>query len=51
MKISKLLLCLLISAVFIHSSYAAKRGEKSDREIWCSIAYKMAAPVLENMSK
>ncbi len=28
-----------------------KKTEKSDREIWCDVMYRMAAPVLSNMSE
>ena len=28
-----------------------KTAELSDRQYWCSLAYKMAQPVLENMAK
>ena len=30
---------------------AKKKTEKSDREIWCDVMYRMAAPVLSNMSE
>ena len=29
----------------------AKQQQQTDREYWCSLAYKMAQPVLENMAK
>ena len=28
-----------------------KQPQQTDREYWCSLAYKMAQPVLENMSR
>ena len=30
---------------------AKKKAQQSDREYWCSLAYRMAQPVLENMAK
>ncbi|MBR0389774.1 MAG: hypothetical protein IJK37_06700, partial [Prevotella sp.] len=45
---------LLISAIaLLMPLQAAKKSKQqpSDREYWCSIAYKMAQPVLENMAK
>lgn len=44
---SLLLLLFLVCSCALH----ARSAEKSDREFWCSIAYKMAEPVLKNMSK
>lgn len=45
-----LLLCLLMMA---ENSMAKKKMEKeqTDRELWCDILYKMAVPVLSNMSE
>ncbi|MBP3419230.1 MAG: DUF2264 domain-containing protein [Marinifilaceae bacterium] len=51
MKFKQLVLCIAILAFAINSSAASKKSEQSDREFWCEVAYKMAAPVLENMSK
>ena len=45
-----LLLCLLL----LPAAAVAKKAKKpvlSDREYWCSLAYKLAQPVLENMAK
>lgn len=42
-----LLIILLLPAENI---VAKKKTEKSDREIWCEIMYRMATPVLKNMS-
>ena len=39
---------LLIPA---ESILAKKKTEKNDREIWCEVMYRMAAPVLSNMSE
>lgn len=43
-----LIIFLLLPAV---STTAKKKIEKSDREIWCDVMYRMAAPVLSNMSE
>ena len=43
-----LIIYLLIPA---GSVVAKKKTEKTDREIWCDVMYRMAAPVLSNMSK
>mgnify|MGYP001181825770 FL=1 len=48
-KILSMLVC-----IFLLMPLRAGAGNKqrmSDREYWCSLAYKMAQPVLENMSK
>lgn len=49
-NVSVLVLLLLM---FVPFSMLAKRSNKhtTDREYWCSQAYKMAKPVLENMAK
>lgn len=49
-----LIFVLLIPAGSISASITAKKKtktEKTDREIWCDVAYRMAAPVLSNMSQ
>lgn len=49
-----LILVLLIPAGSINAGITAKKKkktEKTDREIWCDVAYRMAAPVLSNMSQ
>ena len=48
MKAKSLILCVLILSTSIHSAFAVKKAEKSDREVWCEVAYHMAAPVLSN---
>ena len=47
---------LVLTAVFalllpLHAAKKVKQQTQSDREYWCSLAYKMAQPVLENMAK
>ena len=44
-------LVITILLIPIKSISAKKKAEKSDREIWCDIMYRMAAPVLSNMSE
>jgi hypothetical protein len=48
-----LLIILCLSAFTLFESKAQKKGVQieDDRAYWCSLAYKIAAPVLENMSK
>lgn len=49
-----LILVLLIPAGSINAGITAKKKkktEKTDREIWCDVAYRMATPVLSNMSQ
>ena len=36
---------------FLGINAAKKKVQQSDRQYWCSLAYKMAQPVLENMAK
>jgi hypothetical protein len=52
---TKLLLVLLLAAILpvtLQTASAQKTGKaKSDREVWTSILYRMAAPVLSNMSE
>lgn len=43
-----LFIILLIPA---ESISAKKKTEKSDREVWCDVVYRMASPVLSNMSQ
>lgn len=45
-----LIIILLIPAGSITAKKKTKT-EKTDREIWCDVAYRMAAPVLSNMSE
>ena len=35
----------------LQAAKQTKPAEQTDREYWCSLAYKMAQPVLENMAK
>ena len=35
----------------VQAAKKAKQIQQNDREYWCSLAYKMAQPVLENMAK
>lgn len=41
----------MILLIPTESISAKKKTEKSDREIWCDVMYRMAAPVLSNMSE
>lgn len=53
-KALKLLtIIVLLSLTPLVSAYAAKKKPQmqSDRQYWCSLAYRMAQPVLENMAK
>lgn len=43
-----LIICISFPAV---SATAKKKVEKTDREIWCDIMYRMAEPVLSHMSE
>ena len=47
------MITLLLALVPFMGISAAKKkaGQQSDRQYWCSLAYKMAQPVLENMAK
>ena len=48
-----IMITLLLALVpFVGISAAKKKAQQqSDRQYWCSLAYKMAQPVLENMAK
>ena len=47
-----IMITLLLALVpFMGISAAKKAQQQSDRQYWCSLAYKMAQPVLENMAK
>ena len=48
-----LTIIVLLSLTPLVSAYAAKKKPQmqSDRQDWCSLAYRMAQPVLENMAK
>ena len=52
--IYKSIMITLLQALvpFMGISAAKKKAQQqSDRQYWCSLAYKMAQPVLENMAK
>lgn len=42
---------VLVLVPFMGISAKKKAVQQSDRQYWCSLAYKMAQPVLENMAK
>ena len=42
---------VLAVAPFMGVNAKKKVMQQSDRQYWCSLAYKMAQPVLENMAK
>ncbi|MDY4843013.1 MAG: DUF2264 domain-containing protein [Prevotella sp.] len=48
-----LAIIVLLSLTPLVSAYAAKKKPQmqSDRQYWCSLAYRIAQPVLENMAK
>ena len=47
-----IMMTLVLALVpFMGISAKKKTVQQSDRQYWCSLAYKMAQPVLENMSK
>lgn len=45
------LLIVTILLIPAEKATAKKKTEKCDREIWCEVMYRMAAPVLSNMSE
>lgn len=50
----KMNLLFFVVLVFCFSSVSAQKDKnelKCDREVWCELCYKIAQPVLENMSK
>ena len=49
----QLIIVLMLIFPFMPMQAKSKKGNvvKSDREVWVEWAYKIAAPVLENMSK
>lgn len=49
MKATIITIALLLT--MIQTADAKKQKQANDREYWCSVAYKMAQPVLENMSR
>ncbi|MBQ4444825.1 MAG: DUF2264 domain-containing protein [Prevotella sp.] len=46
-----LLLFIALSVLIPSMAKKPKKVEQTDREYWCQLAYQMARPVLENMSK
>lgn len=46
-----ILLFLLVAIPSLGISAAKKTARQNDRQYWCSLAYRMAQPVLENMAK
>ena len=46
-----LLLFIALSLLIPSMAKKPKKVEQTDREYWCQLAYQMARPVLENMSK
>ena len=46
-----IMMTVLMAVMPLVSISAKKKVQQSDREYWCSLAYKMAQPVLENMAK
>ena len=51
MKRTTTLLVLALMLVIPTQAKKTKTPEQTDRQYWCSLAYKMAQPVLENMAK
>lgn len=51
MKRQNWLLLLMLLLIPAESILAKKKTEKTDREIWCEVMYRIAAPVLSNMSE
>ena len=51
MKRTILIIAALALLLPLQAAKKAKQPQQTDREYWCSLAYKMAQPVLENMAK
>ena len=51
MKRTTTLLVLALMLIVPTQAKKTKTTVQTDREYWCSLAYKMAQPVLENMAK
>ena len=49
MKRTFLIIAALALLLPLQAAKKAKQPQQTDREYWCSLAYKMAQPVLENM--
>lgn len=45
------LLALILLTLPAENTAAKKKAERSDREVWCEVVYRMAEPVLSNMSE
>ena len=45
------LLIVTVLLIPAENCHRKKKTEKCDREIWCEVMYRMAAPVLSNMSE
>lgn len=45
------ILTFLLAFALVSNAAKTKQKSANDREYWCELAYKMAQPVLENMSK
>lgn len=50
-RLNSLFLFIIVLLIPAESLIAKKKTEKSDREVWCEVMYRMAAPVLSNMSE
>ena len=46
-----IIMVVLAVVTFMGADAKKKVAQQSDRQYWCSLAYKMAQPVLENMAK
>ena len=51
MKRTILIIAALALLLPLQAAKKAKQPQQTDRDYWCSLAYKMAQPVLENMAK
>lgn len=51
MRHTLIIIAMLLAAVTAGAKGKQKQQKMTDREYWCETAYKMAAPVLENMSR
>ena len=51
MKRTILIIAALTLLLPLQAAKKDKQPQQTDREYWCSLAYKMAQPVLENMAK
>ena len=51
MKRTLILLAAITLLLPLQAAKKNKQPQQTDREYWCTLAYKMAQPVLENMAK